>query len=80
MRFLTGWEGWMKPAGLQINGHFQPRKYSISNSHFCLFVFLVAAPFSLGNLLPILNALVIYWPLRVKNCEQGLPRLHANRI
>ena len=74
-RLSKAGRGWRGQQGSTINEHFKPRKHSISNSHFS--VFLVVATFSFRNLIPHLNALVICWPL---NCEQGLTGLHANRI
>ena len=36
--------------------------------------------FCLETWFPVLNALVICWPLQFKSCEQGITRLHANGI
>lgn len=70
--------GWWGQQASAINEHCEPRKRSISSSRFS--IFLVVATLSLRNLIPHVKYSCHMLTLRFKSCEQGLTRLHANRI
>lgn len=56
---------------------------SPGNIRFPILIFLffwLWLHFCLETWFPILNALVMCWPLRFESCEQGLPGFHANGI
>lgn len=68
----------MRPTGLHNKWAFPAQetfKFQLSFFHFS-----GGGYFHLDTWFLILNALVIYWALRFKSCEQGLTRLHVNRI